>query len=93
MLTGSRPLRIHEAAFVLRVPENEIKRRTERGELAVAWAGSHRRVALTPVRSLIAADALADLALDRILEGRLRKPRAVRPSLPPPSLSAVARRL
>lgn len=74
MLTGSRPLRVHEAAFVLRAPENEVRRRTA-WRLVVTWAGTRRRVALEAVRDLLADDQLADLALERILDGRLRAPR------------------
>jgi hypothetical protein len=93
MLIGDRPLRVHEAAFVLRVAENEIRRRTARGELPVTWAGAHRRVALRAVRELLDGDLLADLALDQILDGRLHAPRAPRPSQPPPPLSTIARSL
>lgn len=93
MLTRGRPLRVHEAAFVLRISEAEVTRRTERGDLAGTWAGSHRRVASEAVRKLVADDPLAGLTLDQILDGRLKAPRAQRPSQVPPPLSTIARKL
>lgn len=92
MLKG-RPLRVHEAAFLLRMPENEVRRRIARGELAGTWAGAHQRVSLEAVRLLVVDDALATLALDRILEGRLQAPRASRPSQVPSAPSTIARSL
>lgn len=93
MLRGGRPLRVHEAAFLLRVPENEIRRRIERGELAATWAGAHRRVALHAVRDRLQNDKLAALALERVLNERLQVPRASRPTQAPPPMSTIAREL
>jgi hypothetical protein len=84
---------VHEAAFLLRVSENEIRRRIERGDLTGTWAGAHRRVAVQGVRDRLRNDKLAMLALEHVLGEKLQVPRAPRPSQAPPPMSTIAREL
>jgi excisionase family DNA binding protein len=68
-------LQAHEAAFVLRCSEREVRNMLRRGALPAAWVGRLRRVDVVELAERLAGDELALQALGLIAEGRLRVPR------------------
>src|SRR4051812_44952533 len=73
----------HEAAFVLRCSERDVRNMLRRGALPIVWAGRRRRIDVVELAERLGDDELALQALGLLAEGRLCLPRgaAERPTL------------
>lgn len=76
----------HEAAYVLRISENDVRNRLRRGALKSTRIGQRMCVDADDVADQIADDELALLILRRLMEGRLDAPRNWDPAVPAPDL-------
>ena len=81
-----RPLRLHEAAFLLACSEREVHNRIRRGDLPTVWCGRLRLVDSQEIAALL--DGQLSLAfLAEVASGRFRVPRADDASSPPPAMT------
>ena len=78
----------HEAAYVLRISENDVRNRLRRGALKGTPLGQRMCVDADDVVRRIADDDLALLILRRLMEGRLTAPRNWDPAVPAPDVLA-----
>lgn len=85
-VTPRLALEQHEAAYVLRISENDVRNRLRRGELTSTRTGRRTCVDADDVARKIAGDDLALLILRRVMEGRLTVPRNSDPAVPAPDL-------
>ena len=76
----------HEAAYVLRISENDVRNRLRRGALKGTRLGQRMCVDADDVAVRIAGDDLALLILRRLMDGRLTAPRNWDPAVPAPDL-------
>jgi hypothetical protein len=83
----------HEAAYVLRISENEVRNRLRRGALRGTRSGRQLCVDADELARQIAGDELALLVLRRVMAGRLEVPRNWDPSVPAPDLLASLNQL
>ena len=77
-----------EAAYVLRISENDVPSRLRRGALKGRRLGQRMCVNAADVARRIADDDLALLILRRLMEGRLTTPRNRDPAVPAPDVLA-----
>jgi hypothetical protein len=76
----------HEAAYVLRISENDVRSRLRRGALKGTRLGQRMCVDADDVATRLGDDDLALLILRRLMEGRLTAPRNWDPAVPAPDL-------
>jgi len=76
----------HEAAYVLRTSENDVRNRLRRGALRGTRTGRRLCVDADDVARQLAGDELALLVLRRLMEGRLTAPRNWDPAVVAPDL-------
>ena len=85
--TGRRlALEQYEAAYVLRISENDVRNRLRRTVLKSTRIGQRMCVDADDVARQIADDDLALLVLQRLMEGRLTAPRNGDPAVPAPDV-------